>query len=282
MPRVPPRQLAASHGRRAAAALSRVRGVKSLWLKHDAHFGEHPKTLKLRRLAGRHADAAEVGWWRIVEGAKRYGEWAFEDEEHLAHVAGAYVRYVDLYRQVGLLDDLTIHNAEEYQAPASGAERTAKHRSARNVDVVTPVTPREEKSRTEKSRERASGLPHLTDDVNAAWAKACGVFVIGSGDFAARLIDDVCRRHPEAAVIRAITDARAAYTTIPSTQQLAVGVRGILDPLPTGKDAQRAASEDREAIRSRRAVQATKRQAHDTGWHFDTPDPMCDACKAVA
>jgi hypothetical protein len=134
----------------------------SLWFKHDAHFHEHPKCIRLRRLAGVKADSAEVGWWRIVGAAKRLGDWSFEDEEHLREAAGRYYGFVSLYRSVGLLDGLTIHNAKEYQAPLTGAERTAAHRAHKGPSDVTPsvtpdvtgVTPREEKSREERVETR--------------------------------------------------------------------------------------------------------------------------------
>lgn len=137
----------------------------SIWFKHDAHFHEHPKALRMRRLAGSKADSAEVGWWRIVAAAKRVGDWSFDDEDHLRDAAGRYYQYVGIYRQAGMLDDLTIHNGAEYQGAATPAERVANHR-ARNAAAVTPavtdVTPRVEKSREERvelsnARERLPG-----------------------------------------------------------------------------------------------------------------------------
>jgi hypothetical protein len=144
----------------------------SLWFKHDAHFHEHPKCLRLRRLAGNRADSAELGWFRIIAAAKRIGSWSFEDEEHLKDAAGRYFPFVALYREVGLLDGLTIHNGEEYQGPMSGRERVAQHR-ARNAPVVTPsvtdVTPRAEqsrKSRVESPRESVTS----NDPADGYWS----------------------------------------------------------------------------------------------------------------
>lgn len=255
----------------------------ALWLKHDAHFGEHPKTLRLRRLAGRQADAAECGWWRIVEGAKRYGEWTFESDEHLEHVAGRYAQFVELYREVGFIDGLTIHNADEYQTPLSGAERVAKYRE-RNAPNVTPdvtaVTPREEKRREEKTRADArDGLPSLTDDVASAWEQATGRSVIGSGQFAQDYIDDATRRHGAPAVTAAILRARQQFTHIPASQALTVAVRGLLDPLPDGKQLAAAEREQEQATASRRRVQETLRRTH---YAHTEPVFGCPACQEAA
>lgn len=149
----------------------------SLWFKHDAHFHEHPKCIRLRRLAGAKADAAEVGWWRVVAAAKRVGDWTFEDEEHLKEAAGRYFGFVSLYREVGLLDDLTIHNAREYQAPLTGAERVAVHRAQKAPENVTPdvtravtgVTPRVEKSREERENARNDVTNEPIDRIVDVW-----------------------------------------------------------------------------------------------------------------
>lgn len=130
--------------------------MSGVWFRHAANFGEHPKTLKLRRLAGKRADAAECGWWRILEAAKRYGSWSFDDDDHLIHAAGRYAPFIPIYREVGFLDGLTIHNGEEYQAPMTVAERVAKHRSSNADHVthpVTDVTPRAEQTRADKKEQ---------------------------------------------------------------------------------------------------------------------------------
>jgi hypothetical protein len=133
----------------------------SLWFKHDAHFHEHPKALRMRRLAGARADSCEVGWWRIIASGRRLGRWTFADEEHLEDAAGRYYRFVPIYREVGLLDGLTIHGGDDYQSPMTGAERVAKHR-ARNAGVVTPgvtdVTPRETRQEREETEDDRADL----------------------------------------------------------------------------------------------------------------------------
>ena len=123
-----------------------------------------------------------------------------------------------------------------------------------------------------------NGLPHITDDVAVAWEAAAGVSVLASGAFATGYLDDACRRHPSGRVVEAITAGRRGFSGIPSTQQLAAAVRAILDPLPDGKASKQLEAESREAERSRRAVQATKKRTHDIGYHADEPDPMCDLC----
>lgn len=114
----------------------------TIWFKHDAHAEDHPKFIRLRRLAGNKADAAEVGWWRLVAAAKRMNEWSFEDEEHLRHVIKRYYGFVELYRAVGLLDGLVIHNGDEYQASQDPKARTrmgvyrAKRAGAGAIEAV--------------------------------------------------------------------------------------------------------------------------------------------------
>jgi hypothetical protein len=88
----------------------------NVWLRLSATFHEHPKMLMVRSLALGRADAAELGWYRILMAAKRYGRWTFASEDHLAHVSGTYYRFVDLYRTARLLDDLTVHDGESYNA----------------------------------------------------------------------------------------------------------------------------------------------------------------------
>lgn len=182
--------------------------MSALWFKHDAHFHEHPKALKLRRLAGAKADSAEVGWWRIIAAAKRFGAWTFEDEDHLAHVAGRYAGFLGLYRESGLLDGLTIHNADEYQGPLSGAERVQKHRS-RNEPTVTPavtdVTPREDKSREDKSREE---IPRDAADV---YWQLTGKYPAGR---ALDWIDNLASTYGGEATIRALVKVHIANSSV--------------------------------------------------------------------
>ena len=100
-----------------------------LWLRLSATFHEHPKMLAVRAAAGSKADSAELGWYRLLMAAKRYGRWTFASEAHLAHVAGTYYRFVPMYREARLLDDLTIHDGDSYNAIKTDAERKAEQRA---------------------------------------------------------------------------------------------------------------------------------------------------------
>jgi hypothetical protein len=133
----------------------------SLWIKLDVHLPDHPKIIELRVLTGTKADSAELGWYRLLMAAKRYGRWTFVSETHLRHVLGRYFAFVPAYRQVGLLDDLTVHDGDEYNAPKSDAERQREKRArdkshaAPVTPPVTTVTPREEKSREERAEQKS-------------------------------------------------------------------------------------------------------------------------------
>jgi len=110
----------------------------NIWLRLSATFHEHPKMLAVRKAAGSRADSAELGWYRLLMAAKRYGRWSFASEAHLEHVAGPYYRFVPLYRAERLLDDLTVHDGESYNAIKTPAERKAEERE-RSRGGVTPV-----------------------------------------------------------------------------------------------------------------------------------------------
>ncbi len=151
-------------------------------------------------------------------------------------------------------------------APRPGPKRDPDGRTMRDPDGRTmPGRSLAEPSRAEPRRAETparEGLPHLTDSVAAAWSDATGVSLLGSGEYAANLIDDACRRHPEATVAAAIATAREEFAFVPSTQALATAVRNRLDPLPTGgkaaeSDQERAARE----IGERQAARVAARQA---------------------
>lgn len=112
----------------------------NIWLRLSATFHEHPKMLAVRKAAGSRADSAELGWYRLLMAAKRYGRWTFASEAHLEHVSGAYYRFVPLYRQERLLDDLTVHDGDTYNAIKTDAERKAEQRE-RDKESQEGVTP---------------------------------------------------------------------------------------------------------------------------------------------
>lgn len=100
----------------------------NVWLRLSATFNEHPKMLAVRKDAGPRADSAELGWYRILMAAKRYGRWTFASEDHLSFVSGPFYRFVVLYRKHRLLDELTVHDGETYNAVKTAAERKEEQR----------------------------------------------------------------------------------------------------------------------------------------------------------
>lgn len=147
----------------------------NVWLRLSATFHEHPKMLAARKEAGTRADSAELGWYRLLMAAKRYGRWSFASEEHLVHVAGPYYRFVPIYRQVRLLDGLTVHDGDSYNAIKTDAERKAEQRerdkasregvtSERDMPRDMPrdqsVTLEREKERERTDRERDARARH--------------------------------------------------------------------------------------------------------------------------
>ncbi len=135
----------------------------NVWLRLSATFHEHPKMLSVRKDAKRAADSAELGWYRVLMASKRYGRWTFASEEHLEHVADSFYRYVPLYRKHRLLDGLTIHDGESYNAVKTPAERKEEQRerevsregvtSQRDMPRDQNVT-LEEREKREKNTER--------------------------------------------------------------------------------------------------------------------------------
>lgn len=136
----------------------------NVWLRLSATFNEHPKMLAVRKDAGPRADAAELGWYRILMAAKRYGRWTFASEDHLSFVSGPFYRFVDLYRKHRLLDDLTVHDGESYNAVKTPAERQEEKRERDRLSREGVTEPRdmsrdtnvtlEERDKREKKEER--------------------------------------------------------------------------------------------------------------------------------
>lgn len=141
-----------------------------IWLRLSATFHEHPKMLAVRASAGSRADSAELGWYRLLMAAKRYGRWTFASEEHLTHLAGPYYRFVPLYRAARLLDDLTVHDGESYNAIKTPAERKAEQRD-RDKTSHEDVTPERDTARdqvvTLEEREKRDNKEDIERDERA-------------------------------------------------------------------------------------------------------------------
>jgi hypothetical protein len=145
----------------------------NVWLRLSATFHEHPKMLAVRVDAVGKADSAELGWYRLLMAAKRYGRWTFASEAHLEHVAGPYYRFVALYRTHHLLDGLTVHDGETYNAIKTPAERKEEQRQRdkesrggvtddRDMPRDTNVT-LEERDKRDKKEERDSPASAAAD-----------------------------------------------------------------------------------------------------------------------
>jgi hypothetical protein len=190
--------------------------------------------------------------------------------------AGLVVVERGYYTMLGLDKQRTERRDKAVSAGLARVERALSTSS-------TKAQPRQTEHRqTEPSNGRAKdGLPNLTDSVSGAWEDATGRSVLSSGEFAIGYLDDACRRHPDAAVITAIREARSDFERIPTTQQLTVAVRSLLDPLPDAKAVAAAESSEDEQRRHAKAVQRTVLATHERGAHQDDPDPRCPECKTA-
>ncbi len=153
----------------------------NIWLRLSSTFHEHPKMLEVRSRAGSRADSAELGWYRILMAAKRYGRWDFASEAHLAHVSGRFYRFVPLYRAAKLLDNLTIHDGETYNATKTDGERKAEQRNRErgnapqrdNVSHEGVTTERDmprDQNVTLDKRERIEKKERAEQDARDPWA----------------------------------------------------------------------------------------------------------------
>jgi len=196
---------------------------------------------------------------------------------------------LDKLVRVGLVDLVAGHR---FRIHGLDAERNGRAASARNAAAMrwqsgrnagasdTRMPSRAELSRAEPSASR-DGLRHITDGVSSTWEEATGRTVLASGSFAQDYLDDATMRHGSLAVIDAINAGRRTFDHIPSTQALAAKVRGILDPLPSGKEDDTAAREERERAAGARRVQATLAKVHGYGGHEAEANPRCDLCKGA-
>lgn len=181
------------------------------------------------------------------------------------------------YRMHGLQKER--ERRQDHARTASNARWNAPSISRGNAGAYSGGMPRREENRRD---ETSIAREHPQDDssmADMAWSDACGKTLLGSGQYAQDYIEDAVRRHGEQLVAKTIVEARNVFDYIPAPQPLAVAVRNLLDPLPSGKDTAAAEAAKREEIRSRRAVEGTIRTAHKTGFHDETADPRCPLCK---
>ena len=139
-----------------------------------------------------------------------------------------------------------IHGLDPERARRSEHARTASKArwnapsipasNARASDVLMlDETRRDEHRRDEISPARArEGLPSITPEVAAAWETATGRSLLASGEFACRMVDDLCERQGAGDVLAAIPISRATFPKIPSPTQLAADIRNRLEPLRKG------------------------------------------------
>lgn len=163
------------------------------------------------------------------------------------------------------------------------AIRTASGTANRNAERTAETMPSKDETRKDETSIAREGLPNLTPAVATAWEAASGRTVLASGNFALEYVDDACRRHDTSRVVDAIATARSTFNgSIPTTQQLTVAVRSILDPLPDPKRIDQEAREAERAASSDRATLATLVRVHRNGAHADDRHPRCPSCLEAA
>ena len=264
----------------------------------DTSFPLDDRMMRLRASLPPAEFYAAVGvWWHIVAAAWRRAE----RKPGLLTCPEAPEAIASLV-SVGLLDrserlPLRAYNGWVGRALSSRATQTDRkrrqrgsgaspdgsnpERMSRGTDVGhrgTARDPREGEEGEVRTGTETGGAGGPSDAVDAAWNTATGRTLLGSGEFAARIIEDTTRRHGEAAVVTAIRECRRGFDHVPAVQPLATAIRNRLDPLPSGKDAKEG---EQDRARSARAVTATIAKVHGYGGHDDKPDPRCGLCVGV-
>ncbi len=263
----------------------------------DPAFPLDDKVQRLRAATdARGYHAAMSVYWHVVAAA-----WRRPERKPALNTCPDMPEEIALLSSVGLLDKagrlpVSAFNAWIGRAMASRVSSTERKRRSRTG--MSRVTDSDSASvREALGREGAegrvgteyeggpggdrSGLLVVPAAVCATWEQATGRSVFACPARAQEILVDSAQRHPERRVTEAIREARSEFEHIPEANVLAFRVRNLLDPLPSGKESQAAAAAKREATRSRRAVENTIRNAHETGFHGDTPDPRCALCKSA-
>jgi len=267
----------------------------NIWLRLSATFHEHPKMLAVRTTAGSRADSAELGWYRLLMAAKRYGRWSFASEAHLEHVAGPYYRFVPLYRVERLLDDLTVHDGESYNAIKTPAERKAEERersrgsvtNGRDMERDQNVTLEEIEEREHRETEtdaRATDDPWDAPEQEAlVWLSKHGCDIRPGNGYHQKLITAV-EVHGVNAVVGMLDRLAVAGTAQGDTKGYLFGAIDALNAQtrPNLRALEKEDDSDRAELSTQRQVENTQRRAHEIGQHQDSPRPNCPLCKAVA
>ena len=265
----------------------------NIWLRLSATFHEHPKMLAVRKAAGSRCDSAELGWYRLLMAAKRYGRWTFASEAHLEHVAGPFYRFVPLYREHGLLDDLTVHDGDSYNAIKTDAERKAEQRERDRVsqpsvtgerDVardqsVTLHTERERETEDREQNARAND-PYQDDEAEVRqWLANHGCYIRPGNGYDQKLVTAVAH-HGAEALLSMMVSLKGAGTKDGDVKGFLFGAIDALDARSRPKLSV-LESEDREEERrsaQARRLAATQKLIHDNGGHVDSPSAGCPNC----
>lgn len=249
----------------------------NIWLRLSATFHEHPKMLAVRTAAGTRADSAELGWYRLLMAAKRYGRWTFASEDHLAHVAGTYYRFVPLYRSARLLDDLTVHDGDNYNAMKTDAERKAEQRERDRMSRPHVTPPRdmprdqnvtldnrhtERTDREDTERAPANGLPNLDRPAIEALEDRTGHLWSQAGERQLSEYDRLVGDHGLDAVLGAFDAVRDGKRL--TARQLIWPAMKLLEPFATIKVVEDDGAAERAAIKARRVQEETWRRREES------------------
>lgn len=270
----------------------------NVWLRLSATFHEHPKMLAVRKSAGSRADSAELGWYRVLMAAKRYGRWTFASESHLEHVAGAFYRFVPLYRSERLLDDLTVHDGDSYNAIKTDAERKAEQRErdhlsragvTSNRDVardqnVTLQTEREERDNREDRDARAPDEDRweAPEQPVLVWLSRHGCDVRPGNGYHQKLITAV-EVHGSEKMLSMLDRLAGAGIANGDTKGYLFGAIDALNAKtrPSLKALEQEEAAERNEVSVRRRVENTHRRLHELGSHQDEPRAGCPLCQPV-
>lgn len=234
----------------------------------------------------------------IRDDPRLFGSWALLlVVADMAWPASAFVPPYIPQRTVKLLEDHgLITTAPGWRFRVNGLDKERGQRSNKARDAAAmrwhgasnapsnaePMPSRAEQSKSRAEQPARDGLPNLDSTVAKLWEQATGRSVLSSGNYAAEYLDDVCRRHPKAEVGAAIIRARKEFDHIPDGPSMVSSMRRILDPFVDPKAAAAKEREREQRAASSRAVEATLRRNHETGFHEKAREPRCPLCSEDA